>query len=271
MKPDASFRDLVQEDGIQAGSGPLSEQDEVQPLTKRSVIAKVSAKRKSKKRAKNKAKAEKAFLKSYGATNSTSGGLNARSGSGASGSTESEGGPRAAVYKGKMGSSQKKASSMQSKSSPLVSSKGFSPKRTFEVPSFSKKITIPAFTLVIVALFAFALYPPAQQYYTQMREVERLSAEYAAIEARNQAIQDNIDALQTDEGIEDKAHSEFGYVKQNEKTASVAGIDVEEKSDFAANIVPGSIPAPQTWYSGFLDAFFMYDAQPVKLDPSHQS
>ena len=50
----------------------------------------------------------------------------------------------------------------------------------------------------------------------------------------------------------------FGWVKKGEETANVRGLDLDEDeaSTFRANITPGSVEAPETWYSPFLDALF---------------
>lgn len=203
-------------------------------------FSKISDARKSK----AKRDAERAFEKSYG---------------GAGGA--SEGGPRAALYTGKMGASQKKANRIQGSSGAGAGFGGFS------VPSISIPQLSPLFkrnlTAVICAVAAVMLvgsiYTPAQQYYQQIRECDRLSAEYAAVQERNEALQSTVDRLSTDEGLEDKAHAEFGLVKPEEETASVIGIEVDSSPDFHANVTPGSVPAPETWYSGLLDALFMYD------------
>lgn len=258
VAPDRAFSEIIDSETIAPRSAITTEDDlKEEDTSPKKGLSKLAETRAKKKREKAKAKAEKAFSKNYG-----DGSGSAKSGNADGGS---DGGPRAALYKGQMGASQKRATNMQSKGSVMSTLGGFAVPRSFEVPSISKKITTPLFVLLIVAVFVFALYPPAQQCYVQMREVERLAAENEAVQARNEALQNNIDALQTDEGIEDRAHSEFGFVKDDEKTASVAGIDVEDDSRFAANVISGSVAAPETWYSGVLDVLFMYDPQPVKL------
>lgn len=114
-------------------------------------------------------------------------------------------------------------------------------------------------SLVVSVCLVFScafLYGPAQQYYQEVRERDRLQAEYTAVQQRNDALQDEVDTLSTNEGVEDRAHEEFGWVKSDETAGSVTGIDVEKESDFRANIVPDSIDPPDTWYSGILDPLF---------------
>lgn len=112
--------------------------------------------------------------------------------------------------------------------------------------------------MVCLALSCWFLYTPAQQYYQSVRERDRLQAEYTAINQRNALLQMEVDALETDAGLEDRARGEFGWVKEGEQTANVRGLAETENSssNFTANIVPGSVEVPETWYSPMLDALF---------------
>ena len=110
---------------------------------------------------------------------------------------------------------------------------------------------------IAVVLGAF-LYEPAQQYYQALREHDRLEAEYQAVEERRGRLQADLADLQTDSGLEARAHQQLGWVKKGEQTANVRGLDVEitENSLLQANIDPADIELPQTWYSPILDPFF---------------
>lgn len=190
-----------------------------------------------------KRQAERAFDRAYGGADSAS-----------------ESGPRAAIYTGKAGASQKRANRMQAKGGAGVGIGGFM-LPSFQLPQLprvlKRNLMAVACTLAAVML-AGSLYTPAQQYYQQIRERDRLAAEYAAVQDRNDVLQDTVDRLGTDEGLEDKAHAEFGLVMPEEQTASVIGIDVDNSPEFHANVTPGSVAAPETWYSPFLDIFFLY-------------
>ena len=104
------------------------------------------------------------------------------------------------------------------------------------------------------------LYPSAKQYYTSVRENDRLQAEYAALQERNAALEEDVSALQTDAGVEARAHDQFGWVKEGEETANVSGLDLEQKTaeeqSLTPNITSDSIELPQTWYTPMLDALF---------------
>lgn len=193
------------------------------------------------KRTAAKGKADRKYARQYGAAD-------------AAGASDAAAGPRAAVYKTEMGTQHKRAARMQGSSSShdrATSSGKASPKRgRFSVGAIA--------SLAVAACLVFScafLYAPAQQYYQELRERDRLQAEYDAVQQRNDAIQDEVDYLSTAAGVEDRARREYGWVKKNESAGAVVGLDVEEESTFRANIVPGSIKAPETWYS-FLDPFF---------------
>lgn len=168
-----------------------------------------------------------------------------------------EGGSRAAVYKGEMGSAHRRSSRMQNEESSSAArrTRGGSQKaaaRLVRKPWFIAT-AVTAFCLVFTVSF---LYPSAAQLYHSVRERDQLQAEYAAIEQRNDSIQASVDALSTDAGVEDRAHQEFGWVSKGENAVTVYGLDLDDDSTFTASIVPGSIPAPETWYSKLLDPIF---------------
>lgn len=213
------------------------EQEELREPEKRSRLAEM-------KRTHAKNKAERKFSKQFG-------------GDGAAASGVSEGGSRAAVYKGEMGSKHRHAARMQNEASGQASAKrGFSLGSLAALKSSRKFIAVAAVTACLVLSCSF-LYPGAQQYYHAVRDRDRLAAEYAALEERNNALETDVAALQTDAGIEDRAHKQLGWVKEGEQTANVRGLDLpEESSTFRANITSDSIEAPTTWYSPFLDPLF---------------
>lgn len=207
------------------------------------------------KRQRAKVRADKKFDKLYG---------------GSGGAAPAEGGPRAAVYAAKMGAKHRKAAHAlkQKASDGLSAASGFIGGLT--LPDLKKlpKRTMRILTVIGCAAFlTFMLYAPAQNWYHQTRERDRVAAEYEAVLDRNQALADSVDALQSDAGIEDKAHAEYGMVKEGEAAGSVSGLDVEGSTDFVANVIPGGVPAPETWYSGVLDVLFGY-ANP---DPNQTS
>lgn len=203
--------------------------------------------RRAKAKAKAKAKAERAYTKQFG-----------------SDTPASESGPRAAVYKGEMGASQRRAQRMQeNEASPSANRR----KTGFSLASLSglmqtRRFMVGAVVAACLVLSAVFLYPTAQQYYCSVRNHDKLAIEYAALAERNDALQTDVDALQTDAGVEQRAHEQLGWVKKGEETANVRGLDLDSSSDssgFIANIASDSVQAPTTWYSPVLDVVFGYN------------
>ena len=95
-------------------------------------------------------------------------------------------------------------------------------------------------------LRAPSLYPPAQQYYHCCAGATSywppsMRRSRSATRAPSNS---DLPSLQTDVGIEDRAHEQFGWVKKGEETAgNVRGLDLDEDeaSTFRANITLGSV------------------------------
>lgn len=195
------------------------------------------------KRSVSKSKADRAFDRQYGGSDRASG--------------ASDAGPRAAVYKGEMGQAHRRASRMQGEKA--TSSRGDAARTpASRIPKFVKRpwFIATAGAAVCIVLTAAFLYPSAAQLYHSARERDQLQAEYAAIEQRNEAIQSTVDSLSTDAGVEDRAHQEYGWVSKGENAATVYGLDIDDDSTFTASVVPGSVPAPETWYSKLFGPLF---------------
>lgn len=173
------------------------------------------------------------------------------------GAPSGEGGPRAALYKGEMGSSQKRASRMQG--SPSDERSGASGRKAgrFRV-RLGSKLRIAGASVACLALVCVFLYQPAQQCYQAMRERDALAAEYSALQQREDALQSSVDALSTDAGMEELAHEQFGLVKKNEVAVSVSGVEGSSSagSSIPPNVASGEVDPPDTWYSGVLDPLF---------------
>ena len=237
---DYTFSDDQPDSNVVVNSGPRAAVSTFEDEEEESAKSKKGSWFSRLKRDRAKDKAGRAFTKQYGDTSSNA----------------SQGGPRAAVYKGEMGSAHKRAARMQESASPSGtkgrSNFGFS----FGFVSSPKFIASMA-VAACLALTCVFLYPSAQQLYLSVRENDRLQAEYDAVSARNQAIQHEVDALKTDAGIEDRARQEFGWSYVGEYAVKVSGLGVNtSESSFEANIVSGSVKAPETWYSRILDPLF---------------
>lgn len=184
------------------------------------------------------------------------------------GSTEvaaaAEDAPRAALYKGKMGSSQRRSARMQRASQAGSVSAKINPAGWFSGLNLTaRSMKLGTVVLCLVLVFAF-LYTPAQQYYQAQRENARLAAEYASVAERNDALNSNNDTLASDAGMEDAVRQKYGYVKQGEQVAVVSGLSDDLSSSartantdsVTANVLSSAVKAPEEWYTPLLDAFF---------------
>lgn len=174
-------------------------------------------------------------------------------------------GPRAALYKGEMGKSQKRAQKMQASGNADTTyrapahniSLSFITEKVKSLSRFTKVLSCIAAAILISVVF---LYAPAKGYYTQMRDTQKLQVEYEAILSRNDQLKTEVANLETPEGIESQATQELGLVKEGEGSALVSGIqDSEPASSKLIKYVNSSeIKAPSTWYSDFCDVLFGY-------------
>ena len=204
--------------------------------------------REQKKRAKAKERASRQFDRQYGGRASAEG--------------ANEGAPRAAVYKGEMGASQRKSARMQRASEAGSWSAKLDPSGWLSRINLSSR-TARLVTGAVCAVFVCAfLYTPMQQYYQAVRENARLAVEYEAVTERNVALDEHNESLASDAGMEDAVRQKYGYIVAGEQTAVVTGLSDEvdaskrANAEVEANILSSSIKAPEEWYTPILDAIF---------------
>ena len=109
--------------------------------------------------------------------------------------------------------------------------------------------------LLIMGIF---LYPTARTYYQAVREQARLEQEFLLVLERNEQLAEDIEFLQTDEGIMREAREQLGWVERGERAVIVYGTGSAPEADVNPDIVSSTVKAPVTWYSPFLDFFFGY-------------
>ena len=187
-------------------------------------------------RSSRKAKADRAFDRRYGGDDIPS--------------SSADEGPRAALYKGEMGANHRRAARMQD--NRARTSRGASSKRA---PQRSSRLIVTCAVTACLLLTALFLYAPAQQYYQELRERDRLQVEYTILQQRNDAIQQEIDRLSTDEGVEDRARAEYGWVKEGENAVNVSGVASADPT-YNVNVLSTNVKPPETWYSPILDPLF---------------
>lgn len=171
---------------------------------------------------------------------------------------------RAAVYEMRMGATHRKSARMQNNEGKKSGFGGFG----FALPfggggkSLSVAATRGIVALAAVVFTVFMLYPSCQNYYNETRQLQQLEAQYQALTDYNMQMQSQIDYLNTDEGLEEYARSELGWIRQDEHMVTVEGVessvDGSTQSSTTHSPLNEDIPAPDTWYSGVLDVFFGY-------------
>ncbi|MFR1167764.1 MAG: FtsB family cell division protein [Adlercreutzia equolifaciens] len=169
-------------------------------------------------------------------------------------SDASQAGPRAAVYKGEMGSSHRRSSRMQQKESGASGRVKMPRRKLLSLLGRLSSSPAPRFCAWGWGRLSSTGRPSSS---TRIRERDRLAAEYEAVTERNAAIEASVDALSTEAGIEDAARTQLGWVHEGEHAVSVSGLaEKDEASEFRGNIVSEDITAPDTWYSDLLDPIF---------------
>lgn len=202
--------------------------------------------REARSRQRKKARAEKLFAKTYADD--------------AYDADQAEGAPRAALYEGQVGASQRRAARMQLASQAGPVSAKLNPAGWFSGLSVSPrrlKVLTAALCLVLAIVF---LYTPVQHYYQSVREHDRLVAEYASIQERNVKLDEQNAALASSAGMEDAVRQKYGYVINGDETAVVSGLSDEAYKSSGdgveANVLSSTVKAPEEWYTPFLDALF---------------
>ena len=171
---------------------------------------------------------------------------------------------RAAVYEMHMGATHRKSARMQNHDGKKSGFGGFGFSLPFNLSAgaLSAAAARGIVALAVVVFAVFMLYPSCQNYYVETRQLQQLQAEYDALNSYNTQMQSQIDYLNTDEGLEEYARSELGWIRQDEHMATVEGVEssVEGSTQSSTTHSPlnEDIPAPDTWYSGVLDVFFGY-------------
>lgn len=171
-----------------------------------------------------------------------------------------EAGPRAAVYRGKMGHSHRRSARMQNERAGTDTSlRGRIDARLSSVRRPAFAVPVVAFAFVLVA--CGFLYPSAKEYYTAVRDEAKASAQLAVLQQRNDDLQQRVDELSSDAGVESEARSDYGWVKDGENAVRVSGLSDDDQQTDPSAASASNVEAPDTWYSGVLDRVFGYDNQ----------
>lgn len=174
--------------------------------------------------------------------------------------------PHAAVYEGKMGHSQRKSGRMQQDRWDAKRNSRYDKLDTY-VSRHKPRTYVAALVAACLAVAMVLIYQPTKQYYVAMRTQQQVQAQYDAQQSHSDELQAEVDNLQTDEGIEDRARQQYGMVKNGENAVRVQGDGVGQEdatqqstsANASASISKQNhVSAPDTWYSGVLDKVFGY-------------
>lgn len=129
-------------------------------------------------------------------------------------------------------------------------------------------------TLLVLSVFVLLLastYFPAKHFYIAKRTQERLQQEYELNIAHNAQLREDLENLQTPEGVEDEARKHMGLVREGEHAVSVVGISAQPSPDdpqHLKRVEKGSGVAEKHWWTSLLDTFF--GLEDTSVDPRYQ-
>ena len=111
----------------------------------------------------------------------------------------------------------------------------------------------------LIALVVFMLYEPARNLYVANRRIDALQATYDALVAENDTMRDQLELLQTREGIENEARAR-GFVEVGETKVLVEGLPEEPASSAAAKALADvEVNEECPWYITLADRVFGYE------------
>ena len=124
------------------------------------------------------------------------------------------------------------------------------PERVRTILRVHKKLTV---FICIVGVLLIGFYGPVQGYYRAIRDAQELQITQQEVEKEHKNLNEDVNRLQTQEGIQDKAH-EREYVSEGETSVSVEGV-----GNTTTDNKPKEQKRPENpWYIKFLDFVFGY-------------
>lgn len=124
--------------------------------------------------------------------------------------------------------------------------------KSFDLREFCSRFRVPLAVVAVLLVLFVALYGPAKGYYSAWRTNGILLAEHEKETAEGEQLEDDVNALMTEQGIKDEARKK-GYVDEGEKTVVVEGLEPEEE--------PEEEPEPDPWYLELGDLVFQYEKE----------
>lgn len=116
--------------------------------------------------------------------------------------------------------------------------------------------------LAVAVLVAFMLFAPVRDLYVAHRQLDRLQATYDALAEENDVLSNDLEVLQSREGIENEAR-ERGYVEVGETKVVVNGLEGEQRGGDQSAIGLSDVEVHEDipWYISLLDKVFGYDPE----------
>ena len=124
--------------------------------------------------------------------------------------------------------------------------------KSFDLREFCSRFRVPLVVIAVLLVLFVALYGPAKGYYSAWRTNGILLAEHEKETAEGEQLEDDVNALMTEQGIKDEARKK-GYVDEGEKIVVVEGLEPEEE--------PEEAPESDPWYLELGDLVFQYEKE----------
>ena len=127
--------------------------------------------------------------------------------------------------------------------------------------SLGRKSSIALIVCACLIMSCILMYAPMKNYYTAVRDRAKAEVALEIVTTRNAALLEDVALLTTDEGMEDRARDQYGWVKQGENAVAVAGLSEggePSAAEILRTVTLNDVKAPETWYSPMLDSVFGY-------------
>ena len=102
------------------------------------------------------------------------------------------------------------------------------------ISNINKPIIVACVFIVFILTLFVVLYQPAKEYYKSVREHDKLQAQYDAIKKTNDELNEDIENLQTEDGIKQKAADTLGLISAGESIGYVSGDNVNDGRENSA-------------------------------------
>ena len=127
--------------------------------------------------------------------------------------------------------------------------------------SLGRKASVALMVCTCLIVSCLLMYTPMKNYYTAVRDQAKAEVALEIVTTRNAALLEDVALLTSDEGMEDRARQQYGWVKKGENAVTVAGLSEggePSAAEVLRTVTLNDVKAPETWYSPVLDPVFGY-------------